>query len=580
MLMLALLTLGTSPNAAAAAKPKAPTGLTATVVSSNQINLAWTASMGATSYRVKRSLVGGGPYTTIVTNTTVSWNNTGLSSSTTYYYVVSAVNGSGESPNSSQASATTQAGGPPAMVTSLKVMSMNIQVNGSGAGGITQVINAIRTAGADIVGLQEADGYTTKPIADGLGFYWIQTGGAGQFSLISRYPIVNRIGETVTNAYGGVGATIELSPDQRVHLFSAHLNWTPYGPYWLKAGSNVTTTINMENSTRMPGLNELLGMASSYIGNEEPAFLVGDFNAPSDEDYSPAVAWPTTIACRNAGLTDSYHQLHVNTQKSAGQFLFNDPGITWTPNGATSEPNGCYDRIDFIWYVNGHATPTNSAELDTRNDVSPWPSDHRAVISTFTLPVLVQQAKAAAPLPANTGMVSYSHPALTWIIGTDTLTDDVYFGTTSPGTLQTNQNDSKFYPAGHLSPNTTYYWRVDEHKISSTVTGDVWSFTTRNFSWAQPSSLTYAENAAITVNFGNAKTARDWIGIYNASSAYGPGGTPSISWKYLNNSQTAPGSPVTSGNITLNGLPAGAYKIRFFANDGFLLMDETGITVQ
>ena len=114
---------GESPNSSQAsattsvAIPPAPTGLTATAVSSNQINLSWSASSGATSYNVKRATVSGGPYTTIATGVTAtSYNNTGLAASTTYYYVVSAVNSSGESPNSSQASATTLSGGtaPPA----------------------------------------------------------------------------------------------------------------------------------------------------------------------------------------------------------------------------------------------------------------------------------------------------------------------------------------------------------------------------------------------------------------------------------------------------------------------------------
>lgn len=90
------------------APPPAPTGLTATAVSSSQINLSWTASSGATSYNVKRATVSGGPYTTVATGlTATSYSDTGLAASTTYYYVVSAVNSAGESANSTEASATT-----------------------------------------------------------------------------------------------------------------------------------------------------------------------------------------------------------------------------------------------------------------------------------------------------------------------------------------------------------------------------------------------------------------------------------------------------------------------------------------
>jgi subtilisin-like proprotein convertase family protein len=88
--------------------PPVPTGVTATAVSETQINVAWTASAGATSYNVLRSTTSGGPYTQVGTSATTSFSNTGLTCNTTYYYVVQAV-GACASGNSAQASATTSA---------------------------------------------------------------------------------------------------------------------------------------------------------------------------------------------------------------------------------------------------------------------------------------------------------------------------------------------------------------------------------------------------------------------------------------------------------------------------------------
>src|SRR4051812_5773923 len=82
-----------------------------------------------------------------------------------------------------------------APVTSLKVMQFNIKVNASL--GLSAVEQAIKNENPDIVTLEEADGYVIQPIASSLGgFNWIQTGGAGQYGIISRYPIIKRIGET------------------------------------------------------------------------------------------------------------------------------------------------------------------------------------------------------------------------------------------------------------------------------------------------------------------------------------------------------------------------------------------------
>jgi fibronectin type 3 domain-containing protein len=112
-----------SAYAGATTIPAAPTGLAANAGNA-QVALSWTATTGASSYKVKRATVSGGPYTTIATGvTSPSYTNTSLTNGTTYYYVVSAVNGSGESANSAQVSATPSAPAGPAAPTSLAASS-------------------------------------------------------------------------------------------------------------------------------------------------------------------------------------------------------------------------------------------------------------------------------------------------------------------------------------------------------------------------------------------------------------------------------------------------------------------------
>jgi beta-glucanase (GH16 family) len=85
--------------------PTPPTGLVATAGGS-QVSLSWNLSTNATSYNVKRSLVSGGPYTTIATPTSTAYADANVASCTTYYYVVSGTNSYGESANSAGANAT------------------------------------------------------------------------------------------------------------------------------------------------------------------------------------------------------------------------------------------------------------------------------------------------------------------------------------------------------------------------------------------------------------------------------------------------------------------------------------------
>jgi hypothetical protein len=93
--------------------PSAPTGLTASAVS-DQVNLTWNASPGATAYYVKRSSASGGPYTQTATPTATSYADNSVINGTKYYCVVSAYHSYGQSANSAEVNATPMAP-PPAV---------------------------------------------------------------------------------------------------------------------------------------------------------------------------------------------------------------------------------------------------------------------------------------------------------------------------------------------------------------------------------------------------------------------------------------------------------------------------------
>jgi chitodextrinase len=86
--------------------PSAPASLTATAVSSSQINLSWPAStdnVGVVGYKIFRNSV------QVATSTTTSYSDTGLSPLTTYTYTVAAYDQAGNTSTlSPSASATTQ----------------------------------------------------------------------------------------------------------------------------------------------------------------------------------------------------------------------------------------------------------------------------------------------------------------------------------------------------------------------------------------------------------------------------------------------------------------------------------------
>jgi hypothetical protein len=82
--------------------PLAPTNLVATATNALAV-LNWSTITNATGYNLKRSLVSGGPYTNVASQSMLTFTNTGLVNGTTYFYIVTATNLAGESANSIEA---------------------------------------------------------------------------------------------------------------------------------------------------------------------------------------------------------------------------------------------------------------------------------------------------------------------------------------------------------------------------------------------------------------------------------------------------------------------------------------------
>jgi plastocyanin len=90
--------------------PPAPTGLSATAVSTTEIDLSWNDVSGETGYRIERKTLGGS-YQEIGTvgADVTTFQDSGLAEATGYSYRVRAENGAGRSPYSNEAVASTNA---------------------------------------------------------------------------------------------------------------------------------------------------------------------------------------------------------------------------------------------------------------------------------------------------------------------------------------------------------------------------------------------------------------------------------------------------------------------------------------
>jgi hypothetical protein len=89
---------------------------------------------------------------------------------------------------------------------------------------------------------------------------------------------------------------------------------------------------------------------------------------------------------------------------------------------------------------------------------------------------------------------------------------------------------------------------------------------------ASPASV--SPGAAITVDVSNGPAnPTDWVGLYVPGTA----NTAFIDWFYLNGQKSVPLTGLTSANLKFTApLTTGTYHFRFFANDGYTLLAESG----
>ena len=289
----------------------------------------------------------------------------------------------------------------------LRVMSYNTWGGGANEGkGIEETVAAIKAARADVVGLQETrlesepctaencpavDDPVAPALAKALGWYvhdqTAENGALWANAILSRYPM----GAASPN---DLGVPVDVN-GKTVWLFNIHLDDEPYQPYQLLGIeyspapfiSTEAEAIRFATETRGSALGLLLADMEKAEG-AAAVFVTGDFNEPSNHDWTPeavaagqhpvAVKWPTTGRLVAEGFIDAYRAVHPDPVAK--------PAYTWTPRYDEAATDDHPDRIDFVLVRGQGVTVTDAAivgEDGPRSDivVTPWPSDHRAVVA-------------------------------------------------------------------------------------------------------------------------------------------------------------------------------------------------------
>jgi hypothetical protein len=161
--------------------------------------------------------------------------------------------------------------------------------------------------------------------------------------------------------------------------------------------------------------------------------------------------------------------------------------LSWTADTAatshdvrfgTTNPPDSVTNVTSAIYSPGNLQPGTVYywRIDERNDAGVTPG----TVWQFTTATLPGAASNPDPADSATGVAP--DVILTWTIGQDATSHDIYFGSSNPPTFLGNHSGTSFDPPGNLTPGTTYFWQIDERNSVGVTPGPLWRFT------VQPSS--------------------------------------------------------------------------------------------
>jgi endonuclease/exonuclease/phosphatase family metal-dependent hydrolase len=457
----------------------------------------------------------------------------------------------------------------------LRVMIFNVWLGGDQVN-LGRTFDAIRAADPDIVLLQEAEGQTRR-FAEALGWpYAVE-----RRHLISKYPLFDPPAADADYAFA------EVRPGRFVAVANIHLTSDPYGPYAVREGKTAEEVLAIEEETRLPEIDVYIAQLAPLAAGGVPAVLGGDFNAPSHLDWTEAMVaarpqvrfpldWPVSRALADAGFHDSYRDVHADPVAK--------PGITWTLGYPVPHilPDEAIDRIDQI-HALGNATTVASQLVgesggpDVDIGISPWPSDHLALVSTFRV--------VPGPAPA---MVSIERPAAT--IGEplavrfhaateDGRIEDGRVAVALPGGAPsaailstptnngTDRNSLVYFGTAQLAPGAYDAVLVGADGVEL-ARAPFWMLAPGAMPEVDVDNTAYADHEAIAVTWKNAPGhRRDWLGIYKAGD---PDQLNYLAFAYTG---AAIEGTATFDEDTIGGpLEAGDYEVRLMRDDAYMTL--------
>ncbi len=452
----------------------------------------------------------------------------------------------------------------------LRVMSFNIEWGGAKIS-FANVVEAVRLSGADIVGIQEAEGNLQRLAAD-LGWNYDLRN-----YVISRFPLIEPPGSDGRYVY------VEVEPGRIVAIANIHLPSDPYGPDAVRDGAPLEEVLELERSVRLPKILPYLDVLPELAAQGIPVFLTGDFNAPAHTDWVMKtvnsrpflrypVSWPVSRSIAAVGLRDSWREVHPDPLAN--------PGLTWWAGRPPLEEyspgaNDPEDRIDFLWFA-GPAS-VHSSEIvgeaggpEVSISVMPWPSDHRGVVSSFSvIPAAMPELVSTRSRVYRTGdpvevIYNFADPTVLSVV--NATVDEPVASRSVRGTGR-EEFAAELFTAGH------YRVRV-QRPGRETLQKDFWVLQGDAVPSVEVVGTKFGSGDSIPVRWRNAPGNRnDYVAAYklDVPTDYENG----LAWSYV--------EALPEGNLQLDAtttelgwpLEPGTYVIRLVKDDGYETLAES-----
>jgi hypothetical protein len=448
------------------------------------------------------------------------------------------------------------------------VLVFNVEYGG-GLVDFGKTVEVIKRSGADLVLVEEAWGQMPR-LARALG--WTEYDARHQ--VLARRPLLD------PREGGGRFLYFEASPGCVVAVANVHLPSDPDPPDAMADAAAVAAGMAVERRSRLRALEPTLAALKPLLAAGTGVLLGGDFNAPSHLD-DPRYPWPVSLALAGLGLRDVWRTAHPDPKAR--------PGHTWwaarpAVDGWNPSPGARQVRIDQL-HVGGDILIEDARVMgeaghrEAALTVSPWPSDHRALLARLA----VRGSPAPPLITAWPPRVVRGQPLRIRTRGVGAkarvvLTPAADGRPPASGARSALPEDMR-YPTAELAPGA-YHAALLAASGRRLAAAPFWILPEGAPPRVELERVRAKVGAPVDVSWSGAPASRwDWVGVYPAHEAPASGRQPLL-WRHTG--ATVAGEARLDAEAEGEGwpLPAGAYRVFLFEDDRYDPLASAALTVE